>query len=80
MWELIARKNSLTWYCRCGWGNITAMKPYGKQNRLHRKYLHQQLGTASLVARFYPLLERETGHFLLRVSRDGDNLIKHLKT
>ncbi|KAF2119330.1 cytochrome P450 monooxygenase [Lophiotrema nucula] len=64
----------------CGWGHITAMTPYGKQNRLHRKYIHQQLGTANLVSSFYPLIEGETGRFLWRVSRDSDNLVRHLKT
>ena len=56
------------------------MTPYGKQNRLHRKYVHQQLGTTNLVARFYPLLEKETVRFLWRVSQDNDNLVKHIKT
>lgn len=56
------------------------MKPYGNENRLHRKYLHQQLGTTNLVKRFHPLMEMEVGRFLWRVVRDNVNLVKHLKT
>lgn len=56
------------------------MKPYGKENRLHRKCVRQQLGTINLVTHYYPLLETETGRFLWRVSQDDDNVVKHLKT
>jgi hypothetical protein len=55
------------------------MIQHGKEHRLHRKYIRQQLGTTSLVARFYPLLEKETCRFLWRISQDSENLVPHLK-
>ncbi|KAL1603477.1 hypothetical protein SLS60_005064 [Paraconiothyrium brasiliense] len=64
----------------CGWGHITAMTPFGKQHRIHRKFVHQQLGTNSLIAPYFPLLEGETRRFLRKLGVDNDRLVKHLKT
>ncbi|KJZ72506.1 hypothetical protein HIM_08175 [Hirsutella minnesotensis 3608] len=47
--------------------------------RLRRRLMHQQLGTAKLVARFDHVQEAEARWFLLRVLNNPDATIQHLK-
>lgn len=66
---------------RCGQGELLACRPYRDTHRLHRKYVHQQLGTKKLVSSYDDLQAVAVGRFLWRLMRDeGSNLAQHLYT
>ncbi|VUC20426.1 unnamed protein product [Clonostachys rosea] len=64
----------------CDFGRFTTLQPYNDTLRRHRKFMHQQLGTKTLVAQYNHTQETETGRLLLRLLDDPQNLIQHLKT
>ncbi|KAJ3539528.1 hypothetical protein NM208_g5454 [Fusarium decemcellulare] len=64
----------------CGFGVFTSNITHGPTHRLHRKFMHQQMGTKTLAGQFYGIQDVESRRFLLRVLDDPDNLIKHIKT
>lgn len=67
--------------CRCGQGELLACRPYGQTHRLHRKYVHQQLGTKTAVSNYDSLQAVAVGRFLWRLMHDeGRNLVQHLYT
>ena len=66
---------------RCGQGELLACRPYGSTHRLHRKYVHQQLGSKAAVSGYDALQEVAVGRFLWRLMHDeGRNLVQHLYT
>jgi hypothetical protein len=66
---------------RCGQGELLACRPYGSTHRLHRKYVHQQLGSKAAVSGYDQLQEVAVGRFLWRLMHDeGMNLVQHLST
>jgi hypothetical protein len=55
--------------------------PYGRDLRLSRKYVFQQLGTKVAVSKHNQLQEVAVGRFLWRLLGDkGQNLVQHLNT
>ncbi|RDA89398.1 hypothetical protein CP532_6184 [Ophiocordyceps camponoti-leonardi (nom. inval.)] len=52
---------------------------YDSTFRLRRRLMHQQLGTAKLVARFDHVQEVEAKRFLIRILDEPDATIEHLK-
>ncbi|KAM4058927.1 cytochrome p450 [Hirsutella rhossiliensis] len=64
----------------CGFDRFLPGKQFDDTYRWHRRLIHQQLGTKSAVARYHDILEGEVQHFLVRVSREPENLLKLFKT
>lgn len=64
----------------CGFGTLTSNIGYGPTHRLHRKFMHQEIGTKVLVEKFYDIQDVESKRFLLRVLEDPARLIEHIKT
>lgn len=49
--------------------------------RGQRKHIFQQVGTKSLVAKYWPLQEGVVGRFLWRANKDnGKDLLQHIQT
>lgn len=72
-----------SWYFAdemCAFGGMTPFLPFNLIHRLHRKLLHQQMGTRKLVEKFYDFQDLESRRFLLRVLDTPTNLIQHIKT
>ncbi|OJJ32368.1 hypothetical protein ASPWEDRAFT_117096 [Aspergillus wentii DTO 134E9] len=63
-----------------GWHDTLGLLPYSDRFRTYRKTLHRALGTSSAVARFTSLQEVEIRRFLLRVLREPDALLQHIRT
>lgn len=64
----------------CGLGGLTPNLTHNSMHRLHRKLMHQTMGTKNLVQKFYGIQDVESRRFLLRVLDDPDNVIAHIKT
>jgi hypothetical protein len=64
----------------CGFGGLTPNLGYTSTHRLHRKFMHMQMGTKTLVERFHDIQDLESRRFLLRVLDNPTNLIAHIKT
>lgn len=64
----------------CGYTALTPSLPYNATLRLHRKLMHQQMGTKLICQRFWHVQDVESRRFLLRVLDDPSNIIKHFKT
>ncbi|KAF4982478.1 hypothetical protein FZEAL_1903 [Fusarium zealandicum] len=64
----------------CGFGVLLPTITYNSTFRLHRKLIHQQLGTKAIAGRFHEIQDIESRRFLLRVLNDPDNLTTHIKT
>ncbi|KAH7142063.1 cytochrome P450 [Dactylonectria macrodidyma] len=64
----------------CGFGGLTPNLSYGITHRLHRKFMHQEMGSKTIVQKFYGIQDEESRRFLLRVLNDPDNTIEHIKT
>lgn len=63
----------------CGFGDFLPAMPYDDEFRQHRKYIHQQLGTLALAARFSDVQDVESKRLLLRVLNDPENFMEHIK-
>ncbi|KEZ40609.1 putative Cytochrome P450 oxidoreductase OrdA-like protein [Scedosporium apiospermum] len=63
----------------CGFDNFLITHQYDDKYRKHRKMVHQEIGTKSLSAGFYPVQEREALHFTLQTFHDPDGILQHLK-
>ncbi|CDO76961.1 hypothetical protein BN946_scf184281.g8 [Trametes cinnabarina] len=61
-----------------GWTRALLLAPYGHRLREMRKMFANVLGTRQHVARFHSLIEDETRHFLLGLSRRSDSLVDDL--
>ncbi|KAJ4190449.1 hypothetical protein NW767_011271 [Fusarium falciforme] len=64
----------------CGFDVLTPSLPYNATHRLHRKFMHQQMGTRLICERFWHVQDVESRRFLLRVLDDPSNIISHIKT
>ena len=64
---------------RLGWENSLAFIPYNDRFRIYRKNIARIIGAKSSVAQFNPLQEAEVAHFLLRILKEPDNLVHHIK-
>jgi hypothetical protein len=62
-----------------GWENSLGLSPYNNRFRALRKNMSKVLGSQTSSARFNPLQERETGHFLLHILEDPNNLTEHIR-
>ncbi|KAM0455036.1 hypothetical protein ACHAPV_007923 [Trichoderma viride] len=63
----------------CGFAAFLPAMPYDDEFRQHRKYIHQQLGTKALAARFSDIQDVESKRLLLRILNDPENLVEHIK-
>jgi cytochrome P450 len=63
----------------CGFSDFLPAMQYEDEFRQHRKYIHQQLGTRALAARFSDIQDVESKRLLLRVLNDPENLVEHIK-
>lgn len=64
----------------CGLTALLNLQSYDDTYRLHRKLVHQQFGTSTLVARFRDVVSTESHRLLLRVLEEPANLLEHIKT
>ncbi|OSD06956.1 cytochrome P450 [Trametes coccinea BRFM310] len=61
-----------------GWSRAMLLAPYGPRLREMRKMFANVLATRHHVARFHGLIEDETRHFLVGLSRRSDSLVDDL--
>ncbi|KAM5349732.1 hypothetical protein ACJ41O_006237 [Fusarium nematophilum] len=64
----------------CGFGALTSNLSYNSTHRLHRKLMHQEMGTKKLSEKFWTIQDVESRRLLLRIMDDPANLISHIKT
>ncbi|KAL9585518.1 MAG: hypothetical protein Q9212_001471 [Teloschistes hypoglaucus] len=64
----------------CGFENFLITHQYNDKYRLHRKMVHQEIGTKRLSAGFQPVQEKEALQFVLQTFNDPDNMMVYLKT
>jgi hypothetical protein len=63
-----------------GFENFLITHQYDDKYRLHRKMVHQEIGTKGLSAGFRPVQEREALQFVLQTFNNPDNVMIYLKT
>lgn len=63
----------------CGYTLLLNLLQYDDTFRLHRKFVHQQFGTKSIVSRFHDVLDMESHRFLFRILEDPAELVEHIK-
>ncbi|KAI1433867.1 cytochrome P450 oxidoreductase OrdA-like protein [Xylaria sp. CBS 124048] len=63
-----------------GWKNTVVLREYGKEFRQHRKNIHAMIGTQATVQPYMPIQEKEVHRFLLRVLKDPEGLLDHIRT
>ncbi|KAL8943871.1 MAG: hypothetical protein Q9211_000810 [Gyalolechia sp. 1 TL-2023] len=59
----------------CGFENFLITHQYDDKYRLHRKMVHQKIGTKRLSAGFQPIQEKEALQFVLQTFNDPDNMM-----
>jgi hypothetical protein len=64
---------------RCGYADLMTSFPYGDRLKLHRRYVHSQMGTKQLVGNWDNLVDVESSQFLLRTLRNPEDLTHHLQ-
>lgn len=64
----------------CGYESVVVCQGYTPMFRRHRKYLHQELGTAVSAARFRDAQEIEVGRQLVRTLKEPARWLNHCKT
>lgn len=64
----------------CGYGDYFSLHQYTDEFRMHRKFVHRQLGTKDLIMRYQGVLETEVAHLLLRVLETPQDLLQHFRT
>ena len=62
-----------------GYTNVLPLMQYGERWREHRRLFSTIMGTRALVERFAPLQQASTHKFLLRLLKDPDNFVEHIK-
>lgn len=63
-----------------GFENFLITHQYDEKYRLHRKMVHQEIGTKTLSAGFRPIQEKEALQFVLHTFNKPDNMMIYLKT
>lgn len=63
----------------CGFHNLLSLKQYDSGWRQQRKMIHQQLGTKQTSLQFNHVQDLESQYLLLRIAKDPQSLIKHIK-
>lgn len=63
-----------------GFENFLITHQYHDTYRLHRRMVHQEIGTKSLSARFQTIQEREALQAVLQTFDGPDSMMVHLKT
>lgn len=58
---------------------LTALKHYDNEFKMHRKLMHNLIGTRAAMERFEELEEIETRRFILKVLNTPDNLLNHIR-
>jgi hypothetical protein len=64
----------------CGYGRYLSLQQYNNQFRLHRKLVHQGIGTKALASQYTDIQDVESKRFLFRVLIDPLNLFRHIRT
>lgn len=65
----------------CGWENTLSSLQHNATFRRQRKYIFQQVGTKTVVSKYWPLQEGVVARFLWRAKKEsGRNLEQHLQT
>ena len=65
---------------RVGFDKVTPFVRYGDTFKLHRKLLHNYIGTRASVKRHEGLEEVETRRLLLRLLSDPEKFMGHIRT
>lgn len=63
----------------CGLKELIVLKQYDADMRLHRKLIHQHLGTLASAQKYNHIQEVESHRFLQRLLNDPENLDKHTR-
>jgi hypothetical protein len=63
-----------------GFENFLITHQYDDKYRLHRKMVHQEIGTKGLSAGFRPVQQSEALQFVLQTFNNPDNMMIYLKT
>ncbi|KAE8348663.1 cytochrome P450 [Aspergillus coremiiformis] len=61
------------------WTNALGILPYSSRLRACRKALHQEMGTVASISKYHSIVDMETHRLLLRVLRNPDDLIQHIR-
>lgn len=64
----------------CGFTDFLITHQYNETYRMHRKLVHQQMGTRSMSAVYQPVQEKESLRFVLSTLSSPKEMMKHLKT
>ncbi|KAG9308655.1 cytochrome P450 [Chiua virens] len=62
-----------------GWGKITLLSNYNDWFRTHRKWIAQEIGSYTTVARLHRMIEFKTRRYLQCVLEDPDNIQAHIR-
>ncbi|KAH8689750.1 putative cytochrome P450 oxidoreductase OrdA-like protein [Phaeosphaeriaceae sp. PMI808] len=63
-----------------GFENFLITHQYDEKYRLHRKMVHQEIGTKGLSAGFQPIQEKEALQFVLQTFNNPEKMMVYLKT
>lgn len=85
--EYLLEKNSLKtsgrptqpFAAECGFNEMLPGRQYGPEAKLHRKHIHQQLGTLKAASEFNYIQDVESRRLLMRALTDPENLMEHFK-
>ncbi|CZT19118.1 related to cytochrome P450 CYP2 subfamily [Ramularia collo-cygni] len=64
----------------CQWWGNTALIPYGTQHRNSRKQIASVFGSDKLLTKFNHMQDLEVRRFLLRVLKQPESLLHHIRT
>lgn len=67
-------------FTRVSLGKATTLQRYDDTLRLHRKCVHNFIGTRNSTSQYESIEEVESRRFLLRVLDDPENLLDHIRT
>ncbi|PFH58891.1 hypothetical protein XA68_13076 [Ophiocordyceps unilateralis] len=63
----------------CGFNRLISGKQFDETCKWHRRLMHKQFGSKSIVARYHDIVEAEAKVLLWRIWREPENLMKLLK-
>ncbi|VUC32686.1 unnamed protein product [Clonostachys rosea] len=63
----------------CGFENYTGALPYNETFRLHRKFMHQHMGTKTIVESFREAQQVEVSRMLRLILNEPSKLLDHLE-
>lgn len=74
-----AARPQLNFASLAGFEDFLITHQYNDKYRLHRKMVHQQIGTKGLSSAFQPLQEKEALKFILQTYNSPENMMIYLK-